>query len=148
MEPAKAQEPKRKASPPKTPKKITLGHGVGRRKSAVARVWLRRGSGKLSINGKDSSTYFDTEITRLTALVPFNVKPRVHYDAEANVQGGGVYAQADAVKLGLSRALLSANSEFKPLLRQHGLLTVDSRLKERKKYGRKAARRRFQFVKR
>lgn len=147
MEPAKAQKTKSRAS--SGVKKAPLAHGVGRRKSAVARVWLRRGAGKLLVNGKDYTTYFDTDITRAMAAIPFNIVPKAsYYDAEVNVQGGGLCAQADAVKLGLSRALLGANTELKPLLRQNGLLTVDARVKERKKYGQRAARRRFQFVKR
>lgn len=126
-----------------------LAHGVGRRKSCVARVWLRAGKGAITINGKDYKDYFVTEVARLRATTPFRVLPiESQFDIEANVNGGGIYAQADAVKLGIARALLSANESFRPVLRQHDLLTVDSRLKERKKYGQKAARRKFQFVKR
>ncbi len=147
MESAKAQSKQKAAA---KAKKAPLAHGVGRRKSAVARVWLRRGAGKVLVNGKEYSTYFDTDIMRAAVITPFNVVPKAatYYDADVNVQGGGLCAQADAVKLGLSRALFAANEELKPLLRQNGLLTVDARVKERKKYGRRAARRRFQFVKR
>lgn len=128
---------------------INLMHGVGRRKSAVARVWLQRGRGKLVINGTEYETYFNTEIARLSASHPFRVIAQANnYDAVANVYGGGLGAQADAVKVGFARALLQINSDWRPVLRQAGLLTVDARRKERKKYGRKAARRRFQFVKR
>jgi small subunit ribosomal protein S9 len=151
MEPTKAAS----KAPSKKPKKVApvkkpvSSHGVGRRKASVARVWLRRGAGKLIINGKDHESYFDTELTRRTAITPFVIVPRATiFDAEVNVVGGGLCAQADAVKLAISRAFLSADPELKPLLRQHGLITVDSRVKERKKYGQKAARRRFQFVKR
>jgi small subunit ribosomal protein S9 len=130
-------------------KKSPLGHGTGRRKSAVARVWLRRGNGKLVVNGKEYTAYFDTEITRLKATTPFSVVPKATlYDAEVNVTGGGKWAQADAIKLGIARALLEIQSDLKPLLRQLGLITVDARIKERKKPGQKAARRKFQFVKR
>ncbi len=147
MEPAKAQVKKQKR--PVAVKKSVASHGVGRRKASVARVWLRRGAGKLIVNGKDHASYFDTDITRSNAVIPFTIVPRATiFDAEVNVIGGGLCAQADAVKLALSRAFLAADSELKPLLRQHGLLTVDSRVKERKKYGQKAARRKFQFVKR
>lgn len=131
-------------------KNSPLSHGVGRRKSAVARVWLRRGNGKITINEKDYKEYFDTDITRMNASMPFLVYPAAakNYSVTANVSGSGLCAQADAVKLGIARALLEANEELRPLLRQHNLLTVDSRVKERKKYGQKAARRKFQFVKR
>lgn len=126
-----------------------LAGGTGRRKSAVARVWLRRGNGALVINDREYTTYFDTEITRRNAALPFEIYSHTaKYDIESNVCGGGLSAQADAVKLGIARALLELNPEIRPLLRQHGLLSVDPRVKERKKYGQKAARRKFQFVKR
>jgi small subunit ribosomal protein S9 len=126
-----------------------LAHGVGRRKSAVARVWLRRGKGEMTINQHAYERYFDTEIARQCARSPFVVYPNTsHYDISANVVGGGKKAQADAVKLGVARALVEINPEIRPLLRQHGLLTVDSRVKERKKYGQRSARAKFQFVKR
>ncbi len=130
--------------------KGSLGHGVGRRKAAIARVWLKRGSGALIVNDKEYVKYFDTELSRAAAAFPFEVYPQgaSRYDAHANVIGGGLPSQADAVKLGLARALLEMNPELRPLLKSHGLLTVDSRVKERKKYGQKAARRKFQFVKR
>lgn len=133
-----------------TPKKMApLAHGVGRRKEAVARIWLRRGNGKIVVNGKDYSVYFDTEVTRLNVLKPFVVVPQAaHYDIEAFVEGGGRAGQSDAVKLGIARAFVIANELVRPVLREHGLLTVDARVKERKKYGQKAARRKFQFVKR
>lgn len=127
-----------------------LAHGVGRRKSAVARVWLRRGNGSILINDRNYTDYFDTEVACISASLPFKIYPDAakKYDVHANVEGGGLMAQADAVKLGIARALIVANEELRPLLKKHGLLTVDSRIKERKKYGQKAARRRFQFVKR
>jgi small subunit ribosomal protein S9 len=128
---------------------MPLAHGVGRRKSAIARVWLKRGKGALTVNDKDYMHYFDTEVTRIAAALPFHAYPQASkYDIEVNVCGGGLCAQADAVKLGIARALVKINEDIRPILRQHGLLTVDSRLKERKKYGQKAARRKFQFVKR
>ncbi|MCL4361082.1 30S ribosomal protein S9 [Candidatus Dependentiae bacterium] len=124
-------------------------HGVGRRKSSVARVWMRRGSGKLIVNGLDYTKYFDTDINRMSASFPLKVINLAKtYDFEANVQGGGMSGQADAIKLGISRAILEKHTEAKPVLKEHGLITVDSRVKERKKYGQKAARRKFQFVKR
>ncbi len=126
-----------------------LAHAVGRRKSAVARVWLRRGKGGIVVNGKDYVEYFDTETTRIAAAFPLTVYPKSSlYDVEVNVCGGGLSAQADAIKLGISRAYLETNEELRPLLKEYKLLKVDSRVKERKKYGQKAARRGFQFVKR
>ena len=133
----------------KTSAQTPLAHAVGRRKSAVARVWLRRGKGNLVGNGKNYAEYFDSETTRLAAHVPFTVYAKSSlYDVEVNVVGGGLVAQANAVKLGVSRAFLETKEEIKSVLKENGLLTVDARLKERKKYGQKAARRKFQFVKR
>jgi small subunit ribosomal protein S9 len=124
-------------------------HGVGRRKSSVARVWLKPGTGKVVVNGKDYKTYFDTGLTRSAVVFPLKIcGMEKNFDAKIAVVGGGMSGQADAVKLGISRALLASNQTLKSVLRQHGLLTVDARIKERKKYGQKAARRRFQFVKR
>jgi small subunit ribosomal protein S9 len=133
-----------------TPKKnAPLGHGVGRRKAAVARVWLRRGSGKIVVNDKQSDSYFQTEMTRADVTRPFAVAPMsASYDVFARVHGGGLCAQAGAVKLGIARAFLDVDATLRPVLRQNDLLTVDARNKERKKYGQKAARRKFQFVKR
>lgn len=137
------------ATAPKVRVAAPLAHGVGRRKSSIARVWLRAGKGAIQVNGKDFKDYFKTEVTRLAASTPFRVIPvESQFDIEANISGGGHCAQADALKLGISRALLSVDEKLRPTLRQHDLLTVDSRVKERKKYGQKAARRKFQFVKR
>lgn len=139
---------------PKAPKlkkstNAPLSHGVGRRKSSIARVWIKPGSGNLTVNDKDYTQYFDTLVTRKNAFLPFSVYAEsAKFDASVNVCGGGLCSQADAVKLGVARALVEMNPEIKPLLKEHSLLTVDSRLKERKKYGQKAARRKFQFVKR
>jgi small subunit ribosomal protein S9 len=138
-----------KAPKAKVRKTAPLAHGVGRRKSSIARVWLRAGKGAIVINGKDFKDYFDTEVTRLKASTPFRVIPvESQFDIEANVIGGGLCSQADAVKLGIARAMVTVDERLRPALRQHDLLTVDSRVKERKKYGQKAARRKFQFVKR
>lgn len=136
------------AAPAVASKGAPLSHGVGRRKSSVARVWLRRGSGKMMVNGRDYSSYFDTDAARIAARRPLVVLSVDSYDVEVNVVGGGLQGQAGAISVGLARALLLANPEYKQNLRGNGLLTVDSRLKERKKYGQKAARRGFQFVKR
>jgi small subunit ribosomal protein S9 len=131
-------------------KKAPVVHGVGRRKSSVARVWCYRGKGDLKINGHELDHYFHTHATRSSAVLPLTVVPHLakHYDIEVNVQGGGLCAQADAIKLGIARAFLTAHEDAKSTLRSHDLLTVDGRVKERKKPGQKAARAKFQFVKR
>jgi small subunit ribosomal protein S9 len=124
-------------------------HGVGRRKSSVARVWLKPGTGKVTVNGKSHKEYFDTSLTRSTVVFPLKLcGMEKAFDAKVIVTGGGMVGQAGAVQLGMARALLSSNESLKVVLRQNDLLTVDSRVKERKKYGQKGARRRFQFVKR
>lgn len=145
---AKPAAPKAKKTV--TPKQsLPVSHGVGRRKTAIARVWLRPGKGALNVNGKDFKDYFDTDVTRTDATVPFHVAPvSMQFDVQVNVVGGGLYAQAGAIKLGIARALVRYDESLRPLLRQHKLLTVDARRKERKKYGQPAARRKFQFVKR
>lgn len=133
----------------KVEKKASLSHGVGRRKSSVARVWLHRGSGKVTIKGVDVKEYFDTDLDYANAMKPFRVVPHGNkYDARVTLSGGGKVAQADAVKLAISRSFLAFDESLRAVLREQDLLTVDDRVKERKKYGQKAARRRFQFVKR
>jgi len=124
-------------------------HGVGRRKRAIARVWMKSGKGNIIVNGKDYKTYFDTENARLKIELPFLATGiNNQFDIKVNMCGGGLSAQADAMKLGISRALLSSNEGLRKSLRKNGLLTVDSRVVERKKYGQRGARRKFQFVKR
>ena len=124
-------------------------HGVGRRKSSVARVWLKQGTGKVEANGKNYKEYFDTNFNRTTVVLPFKICGlEKKFDAMISVTGGGLTGQAGAAQLGIARALLASNQSLKPVLKQNELLTVDSRVKERKKYGQKAARRKFQFVKR
>jgi len=124
-------------------------HGVGRRKAAVARVWLKPGKGSIEVNGKNFAEYFNTDAARSAVVFPFQVcGAEKLYDVMVAVVGGGEIGQSGAVKLGIARALLKANEAFKGTLRQNDLLTVDARVKERKKYGQKGARRRFQFVKR
>lgn len=126
-----------------------IGHGVGRRKSAVARVWLTHGTGKIMVNGKTLDRYFDTPVERNLIDIPLIACSAVgKFNIKARVQGGGKTGQADAVKLGIARALLQQDNDLREALCKDSLLTSDSRLKERKKYGRKAARRGFQFVKR
>ena len=124
-------------------------HGVGRRKRAVARVWMRPGRGNIVVNGKDYKQYFDTTDSRLKVELPFKATGQASkFDVTVNLFGGGMRGQAEAVKLGISRALLASSESLRKVLRQHHLLTVDSRIKERKKYGQKGARAKFQFVKR
>jgi small subunit ribosomal protein S9 len=126
-----------------------VAHGVGRRKTAVARIWLRPGNGQIKVNGQDYVSYFDTKVAADVAATPFKVCPTgVDFNVEANVCGGGKVAQANAVKLGIARAFVEFDANAKPLLKKHGLMTVDARKKERKKYGQKGARAKFQFVKR
>lgn len=126
-----------------------VAHGVGRRKTAVARVWLRRGDGQIRVNGLNHVTYFDTQMAADVAAIPFKVCPiGANFDVAVNVCGGGKVAQADAVKLGIARAFVAFDVNAKPVLKKFGLMTVDARRKERKKYGQRGARRKFQFVKR
>lgn len=128
-----------------------VAHGVGRRKAAVARVWLRRnGTGVVTINNSPVDQYFDTEVARRAAQIPLLIVPTIaaRYDIDVNVFGGGIHGQADAVKLAVSRALVEADETARPALKEQGFLMVDSRKVERKKYGQKKARRKFQFVKR
>jgi len=124
-------------------------YGTGRRKSAIARVFLRPGSGNFQVNGKGLETYFVTEQQRVSAKRPLALTELTgSFDVLTTVQGGGVSAQADAVKMGISRALLEFNAELRKTLKTEGLLSRDARQKERKKYGQKGARKRFQFSKR
>lgn len=129
-------------------KTAPAAHGVGRRKKSIARVWLRKGTGAILINGKAVNDYFTNEVSRLDAVASFSAAATTEFDIEANVVGGGVYSQAGALRLGIARALVNNDETLRSVLRAHGFLTVDARQKERKKYGQKAARRKFQFVKR
>lgn len=123
--------------------------GTGRRKSAVARVRLTPGDGTILINGRDVDTYFREPQERNAARDALRVTNTLkHFNAHILVQGGGHSGQAGAVLLGVARALVKADARYEPLLREHGYLTRDSREVERKKYGRRKARRRFQFSKR
>jgi small subunit ribosomal protein S9 len=127
----------------------TTPYGTGRRKSAVARVWVTPGEGKITINGKDSASYLGRPVLEIlvkSPLVHLGLDGR--YDIKATAKGGGISGQAGAIRLGIARALLEIDSEFRKELKPAGFLTRDARVKERKKYGRKKARRGFQFVKR
>lgn len=123
--------------------------GTGRRKTSTARVRIKPGTGKVLINGREFEQFFCTDDTRRAALQPLVVtETRNNYDIWVNVRGGGITGQAGSVCLGIARALLTENANFDKVLREHGLLTRDSREVERKKYGRHKARRSTQFSKR
>ncbi len=122
---------------------------VGRRKTAVARVKLTEGSGKVSINNSELEKYFPVAVLREEVLKPFAVtSTQGRYDARVRVQGGGPTGQAGAIKLGIARSLVAVDEDTRQTLRNAGLLTRDPRMVERKKYGQKKARKRFQFSKR
>ncbi len=124
-------------------------YGTGRRKSSVARVYLVPGSGKITVNKRDIEEYFGLETLKLIIRQPLEVTGTVgKFDISVNVCGGGTTGQAGAIRHGISRALLEADSDFRPALKKAGFLTRDPRMKERKKYGLKAARRAPQFSKR
>lgn len=124
-------------------------YGTGRRKHSVARVRLYQGSGKITINDRDIDDYFGLETLKLIVRQPLNLTgTEGSYDVVCTVTGGGVTGQAGAIRHGISRALLEADEELRPALKQAGFLTRDPRMKERKKYGLKAARRAPQFSKR
>ena len=124
-------------------------YGTGRRKSSIARVFLRPGSGKFTVNGKEAEVYFVTAQQRAAARRSLGIAGiEETFDVLTTVRGGGIMGQADAVKLGIARALMEFNPELRKALKAEGLTTRDSRGKERKKYGQKGARARFQFSKR
>lgn len=128
---------------------MSIVHKIGRRKTSVARVYVRPGSGVITINKKDSKEYFGTDVLVYKINQPFLLTETVgQYDVTVNVFGGGITGQAEAIRLGVSRALCEINEEFRLLLKPHGLLTRDARMVERKKPGQKKARKRFQFSKR
>ena len=124
-------------------------YGTGRRKNAIARVRLTEGSGKITINGKDIEEFFGMETLKVIARQPLTVtNTTAKYDVIAKVTGGGFTGQAGAIRHGIARALNEANPEFRPALKSNGFLTRDPRMKERKKYGLKKARKAPQFSKR
>jgi small subunit ribosomal protein S9 len=124
-------------------------YATGRRKESVARVWLFPGTGKITVNDKEVLGYFGRKTLEMILRQPFGVtKTEGQYDIRATVAGGGLTGQAGAMLLGIARALIKANADFKKLLRDAGFLTRDPRMKERKKYGQPGARKRFQFSKR
>ena len=128
---------------------MSIVHKIGRRKTSVARVYVRPGSGVITINKKDSKEYFGTDVLVYKINQPCLLTETVgQYDVTVNVFGGGITGQAEAIRLGISRAMCEINEEFRLLLKPHGLLTRDARMVERKKPGQKKARKKFQFSKR
>jgi small subunit ribosomal protein S9 len=124
-------------------------YATGKRKDAVARVWIKSGSGKITVNGRTADTYFARPVLRMMINQPFGVAERVdQYDVTCTVKGGGLSGQAGAVRHGISKALVFYEPILRSPLKKAGFLTRDSRVVERKKYGRKKARRSFQFSKR
>lgn len=121
----------------------------GRRKTSVARAYLKKGTGEIVINGRDFKEYFKTPTQQYYVQQSLNnAKVREEYDVKVTVAGGGTTGQSQAVRLAIAKALVEVNPEFKPALRAEGLITRDPRMVERKKFGQKKARRRFQFSKR
>lgn len=122
---------------------------IGRRKSAVARVYLSEGKGQITVNDKDYQEYFPTKTLQYIVMQPLNLLDLTgKYDIKASLNGGGSKGQAEALRLGISRALVKINEEFKPALKEEGFMTRDPRQVERKKPGQPKARKRFQFSKR
>ena len=124
-------------------------YGTGRRKTSTARVYLRPGDGAVQVNRKPFDTYFPNETLRMIIRQPLNLTETTNkFDIVVNVAGGGPAGQAGAIRHGITRALIEYNNDLRPTLKQAGLVTRDPRIKERKKYGQKGARKRFQFSKR
>nr|WP_291844592.1 30S ribosomal protein S9 [Maricaulis sp.] len=124
-------------------------YATGKRKNAVARVWIKRGSGKITVNGRDQEQYFARPVLRMLLQQPLEAAERVNeFDVVATVVGGGLSGQAGAVRHGISKALQLFEPGLRPVLKAGGFLTRDSRVVERKKYGKAKARRSFQFSKR
>lgn len=124
-------------------------YATGKRKNAVARVWIKPGNGRVTVNGRDIDIYFARPVLRMILRQPFEVTQRTdQFDVDCTVTGGGLSGQAGAVRHGISKALTNYEPGLRPSLRQGGFLTRDSRVVERKKYGRAKARRSFQFSKR
>jgi small subunit ribosomal protein S9 len=131
------------------PEAIPIITATGKRKTAIARVRMKLGTGQVIVNGRPMAEYFPREVLHMRLLTPFEaVSSEGRYDVTASIQGGGIAGQADALCHGIARALEKADSALRPSLKKKGLLTRDARKKERKKYGQRGARRRFQFSKR
>jgi small subunit ribosomal protein S9 len=122
---------------------------IGRRKTSIARVYVQPGKGQITVNERELADYFKSEIHQTLVKQALTiVKADGNYDVVVNVEGGGIKGQAEAIRLGIARALVNINNENRPALKKEGILTRDSRMVERKKPGRRKARRRFQFSKR
>jgi len=122
---------------------------LGRRKTAVARVYMTKGKGNVTVNKKDYKVVFPIDVLQAKIVQPFQLTDTVNqYDVTVNVSGGGINGQVEAIRLGISRALVKENEEYKPLLKEEGLMTRDPRMVERKKPGQPKARKKFQFSKR
>jgi len=122
---------------------------IGRRKTAVARIYMKPGKGEIKVNGRDYKEYFPFEVHQIVLQQPFTtLSANGTYDLKVNVRGGGITGQAEATRMAIARALVEANAENRPPLKKEGFLTRDPRMVERKKYGRRKARRKFQFSKR
>ena len=124
-------------------------YATGKRKSSIARVWMKPGAGKITVNEDELENYFSLDTARVMVSQPLELTGTVgQFDISATVQGGGIKGQAGAIRHGITRALLIIKAEFREVLKKAGLITRDSRVKERKKYGQKGARKRFQYSKR
>ena len=124
-------------------------NALGRRKSAIARIYLSEGKGEITVNNKSFDSYFTTEMLKYKVLQPLSLTDNVEsYDIKAKVFGGGITGQAEAIRLAITRALVAIDEEHKAVLKPEGLLTRDPRMVERKKFGQKKARKKFQFSKR
>jgi small subunit ribosomal protein S9 len=139
------------SSAPKEPQidKYGRAYATGKRKNAIAKVWIKPGSGKITINDRDQTVYFARPVLRMMIAQPLNVTDRAtQFDVVVSVKGSGLSGQAGAIRHGISKALTYYEPGLRPVLKPHGFLTRDSRVVERKKYGRAKARRSFQFSKR
>jgi small subunit ribosomal protein S9 len=122
---------------------------IGRRKTAVARIYMQAGTGQITINKKEFKNYFPSEVLQIILVQPLTaINATDGYDIKVNVKGGGITGQAEAIRMAIARALVQSNEEFRPVMKKESFLTRDSRMVERKKPGRKKARRKFQFSKR
>tara|TARA_R110000850_G_scaffold63741_1_gene143726 strand:+ start:185 stop:571 length:387 start_codon:yes stop_codon:yes gene_type:complete len=128
---------------------MAVTHTIGRRKTSVARVFLKEGKGEITVNKKNFKDYFNTPTLHYKLEQAFALTETTgQYDVMVNVEGGGITGQAEAIRLGISRALVEINADYKPMLKADGLMTRDPRMVERKKFGQKKARKKFQFSKR
>jgi small subunit ribosomal protein S9 len=128
---------------------MAITNTSGRRKTSVARIYMQAGQGNITINDRDMKTYFSNELLEIVVNQPLAILEQVgQYDIKVNVKGGGISAQAEAIRLAITKALVSDNEETRPALKKEGFLTRDPRMVERKKFGKRKARRSFQFSKR